>query len=550
MKSQLFIAAETGNISMYRSGLSKGGIVDELDEIGQTPLMIACKFGHTELVKFILSRGADINIIDRNGLTAYKNAQLTNKKELISLFSNSDTITENTQTQKQFINLAENIHTAIKEAESIVKALNKEHQNEVRNDLINILLLIRNNEELNLLDGFGFGMTSLILFSDDDYKELFNTIKTFTEDKLIQLASSILESEKENIKGKNISVSNFNLESLQAFPISNADKMRKAFYEFAEVIIKADGLVTEKESNSLKFLSNSFFKTQNIETQKEQQAGLSKNELSDILEELNNLIGMDNIKQDINSLINIINVNKLRKKEGLPEQKLSLHSVFLGPPGTGKTTIARILSNIYNSLEVLPDNNFIETDRSGLVAGYVGQTAIKTDNIINQALNGVLFIDEAYALKRNNSDNDYGQEAIDILLKRMEDHRDNLIIIVAGYNDEMEYFINSNPGLKSRFNRYFHFNDYEPLQLTEIYKRLSEKSGFILKEPALKRVNELFEILYAKKDKQFGNARLARNIFEKTFEKHANRTALIAPITREILTTIEGEDIPFNEFLN
>lgn len=185
-----------------------------------------------------------------------------------------------------------------------------------------------------------------------------------------------------------------------------------------------------------------------------------------------------------------------------------------------------------------------------MVAGYVGQTAIKTDNIINQALNGILFIDEAYTLKRGESDNDYGQEAIDILLKRMEDNRDNLIVIVAGYEKEMAHFINSNPGLKSRFNRYFYFNDYTALELTEIYKRMAVKSGFVFSEKTLNRITELFEILCSKKDDKFGNARLARNIFEKTFEKHANRTATIAPITREILTTIEPIDIPFDEFVN
>ena len=280
-----------------------------------------------------------------------------------------------------------------------------------------------------------------------------------------------------------------------------------------------------------------------------QSKNSSKRSLDVILEELNYLVGLDNIKGDIHSLINFINFNKLREKEGLPKQKLSLHSVFIGPPGTGKTTIARLLSDIYCALGILPDNNFVETDRSGLVAGYVGQTAIKTDEIVKSALNGVLFIDEAYALAQGDSGNDYGQEAIDILIKRMEDDRDKLIIIVAGYEKEMLHFINSNPGLKSRFNRYFYFKDYEPKDLTEIYKRIAEKEDFIIKPEALEKVQELFEILYSKKDSQFGNARLARNIFEKTFENHANRTAVITPVTREVLTTIESDDIPYEEFI-
>lgn len=219
----------------------------------------------------------------------------------------------------------------------------------------------------------------------------------------------------------------------------------------------------------------------------------------------------------------------------------------MGPPGTGKTTVARILAQIYYSLGVLKQNNFVETDRSGLVAGYVGQTAIKTDKVINDALNGVLFIDEAYALSRG-GDIDYGQEAIETLLKRMEDNRDKLIVIVAGYEDEMIRFIHSNPGLESRFSRYFYFKDYDGRELTEIYCKMAQKAGFILTDAALAKATELFTILYENKDKRFGNARLSRNIFEKSFEKHANRTAFIAPITREILTILEEEDIPYEEF--
>jgi SpoVK/Ycf46/Vps4 family AAA+-type ATPase len=377
---------------------------------------------------------------------------------------------------------------------------------------------------------------------------MFNNIKVLSESEQKSLAKEILKSDDKHFENNDVSSQNFVLKSTDILSSGNADKMKKAFYEFAEIIVKGDGIVTEQETKTLKFLSKSFFKEQKNETKPLQAVEFSKNELDTILEELNSLVGMENIKSDIHSLINIINVNKLRTKEGLPEQKLSLHSVFIGPPGTGKTTIARILSNIYHSLELLPENNFVETDRSGLVAGYVGQTAIKTDNIITQAKNGILFIDEAYTLKRSNSDNDYGQEAIDILLKRMEDFRGNLIIIVAGYETEMNYFINSNPGLKSRFNRYFYFKDYDSTELTEIYRRIAEKSGFILKDEALKTLHSLFEKLCSAKDDKFGNARLARNIFEKTFEKHANRTAYIAPITREILTTIEAADIPVEEF--
>lgn len=551
MKSELFKAAETGNISVLRTALGNGANINQVDENGQTALMIACKFGHTALVKFILSRGAEIDFADNKGMTAVKNVELSNKADLIELFKdyiNEVSTDDNSTVKENFKNILDNILPVSKQIEPIVKRLNEDQRMEIKSDLIKILLLFRNEEEISLYDGFGYALSILVLHYPDKYLEMFNNIKGLSENEQKSLAKEILKSDDKYFENNDVSLQNFVLESTDILGSGNADKMKKAFYEFAEIIVKGDGIVTEQETKTLKFLSKSFFKEQKNETKPLQAVEFSKNELDTILEELNSLVGMENIKSDIHSLINIINVNKLRTKEGLPEQKLSLHSVFIGPPGTGKTTIARILSNIYHSLELLPENNFVETDRSGLVAGYVGQTAIKTDNIITQAKNGILFIDEAYTLKRSNSDNDYGQEAIDILLKRMEDFRGNLIIIVAGYETEMNYFINSNPGLKSRFNRYFYFKDYDSTELTEIYRRIAEKSGFILKDEALKTLHSLFEKLCSAKDDKFGNARLARNIFEKTFEKHANRTAYIAPVTREILTTIEAADIPVEEF--
>lgn len=551
MKSELFKAAETGNISVLRTALGNGADINQVDENGETALMIACKFGHTALVKFILSRGAEIDFADNKGMTAVKNAELSNKADLIELFKdyiNEVSTDDNSTVKENFKNILENVLPVSKQIEPIVKRLNEDQRMEIKSDLIKILLLFRNEEEISLYDGFGYALSILVLHYPDKYLEMFNNIKVLSESEQKSLAKEILKSDDKHFENNDVSSQNFVLKSTDILSSGNADKMKKAFYEFAEIFVKGDGIVTEQETKTLKFLSKSFFKEQKNETKPLQAVEFSKNELDTILEELNSLVGMENIKSDIHSLINIINVNKLRTKEGLPEQKLSLHSVFIGPPGTGKTTIARILSNIYHSLELLPENNFVETDRSGLVAGYVGQTAIKTDNIITQAKNGILFIDEAYTLKRSNSDNDYGQEAIDILLKRMEDFRGNLIIIVAGYETEMNYFINSNPGLKSRFNRYFYFKDYDSTELTEIYRRIAEKSGFILKDEALKTLHSLFEKLCSAKDDKFGNARLARNIFEKTFEKHANRTAYIAPITREILTTIEAADIPVEEF--
>lgn len=555
MSNSIFEAAEEGNISKLRSAIINGAKLNSVNGLGETALIIACKLGHVELVKFILSRGAPIALADNKNMSAIKYAEISKNTEILNILKShlpDETIDDNSRFEEHFINIENNLFPVLKQIEYIIKDFNEQQKGIIKGDLLRILLLFRNEEKPSLFDGYGFGLSLLIIYEVENYLERFTNIQNLPLNRKLNFAEEILDGEMANIKNKKINFENFSLRTLEIENLchDNADKIKKAFYEYAEIIVKADGIVTEEESNTLKLLSETFYKEQKKEAKPIQAKEFSKTELDSILEELNNLVGMDNIKQDISSLINIIKINKLRSIEGLPEQKLSLHSVFIGPPGTGKTTIARILSNIYNSLEILPKSNFVETDRSGLVAGYVGQTAIKTDDIINQALNGVLFIDEAYTLKRNNSDDDYGQEAIDILLKRMEDNRGNLIIIVAGYEEEMLHFINSNPGLKSRFNRYFHFKDYDSVQLTEIFKRIADKAGFIIKEQALKRIQELFEILYNKKDNRFGNARLARNIFEKTFEKHANRTALIAPITRELLTTIEDIDIPFNEFIN
>ena len=215
----------------------------------------------------------------------------------------------------------------------------------------------------------------------------------------------------------------------------------------------------------------------------------------------------------------------------------------MGPPGTGKTTVARFLGRIFKHLGYLKRGHLVETDRAGMVAGYVGQTAIKADEIITAAIDGVLFIDEAYALSSNGF-NDFGSEAVEILLKRMEDFRDKLIIVVAGYTDEMEIFIQSNPGLQSRFNRYLNFDHYKPDALLNIFELISKKADFVLTDDAQDKLSEIIRRVYEKRHKGFGNARTMRNLFEKIIERQANRIVNITPITEEILITITEEDIP------
>lgn len=233
------------------------------------------------------------------------------------------------------------------------------------------------------------------------------------------------------------------------------------------------------------------------------------------LNELAKLVGMENIKKEVFSLIDFLKVQKQREKAGLKTQPVSLHAVFCGPPGTGKTTIARILGKIYQEIGLLPSGHLIETDRSGLVGQYLGETAIKTNKMIDSALGGILFIDEAYALKPEHNSRDFGPEAIDTLVKRMEDDRSRFAVIVAGYPSEMERFINSNPGLKSRFNRYFYFEDSKPNELFQIFLRLAKQNQYTIAKDAQQKALELFTELYDHRDQRFGNGRLVRNIFEK-----------------------------------
>lgn len=267
------------------------------------------------------------------------------------------------------------------------------------------------------------------------------------------------------------------------------------------------------------------------------------NTLETLLQQLQSLIGLNKVKQEVSTLVNLLKLQSMRKQHGLPEIPMSRHLVFVGNPGTGKTTVARLLAEIYHQLGILSKGQLIEVDRSGLVAGYVGQTALKTQEAIQSALGGILFVDEAYTLAKPETPNDFGQEAIDTILKAMEDHRDDFVVIVAGYPDLMKTFITSNPGLKSRFNKYIYFQDYNPEELLDIFKSQCKNAGLMLEDGASEIAFGYLQNAYENRDSNFANGRSVRNYFERVLSNQANRLAVQSVVSETDLITLSKDDV-------
>jgi Holliday junction resolvasome RuvABC ATP-dependent DNA helicase subunit len=350
-----------------------------------------------------------------------------------------------------------------------------------------------------------------------------------------------------------------------------ADRARGALFQFANLVIKSDGTVTPAEAAGLAEFKQTLYPegsrapsddakvTQDAhakgrpnasaaEDAKTEQELAPPRPLEELLAELDALVGLERVKADVRQLINFLKVQKLREEQGLKILPASRHLVFYGNPGTGKTTVARLVAQIYRTLGVLRRGHLVETDRAGLVAGYVGQTAPRVKETVEKSLGGVLFIDEAYSLSSGGS-NDFGQEAVETLLKLMEDYRNDLVVIVAGYTGRMQEFLDSNPGLRSRFNKHVHFDDYDEGQLTRIFKTFCQKADFKLTSDAEAALASVFNVLTASRDETFGNARTARNLFEATLSKQANRLVTLPKVDKEILSTIEVADIPGHEDL-
>lgn len=329
-------------------------------------------------------------------------------------------------------------------------------------------------------------------------------------------------------------------------------------HAFATTTAGVDNVITDEEQAEIDYISEKLSSSesddgattnttnnyeQTINNGTKSQSKTVKSRKNNAADELQKLIGLTSVKEEITSLANYVKIQKMRQEKGMKTPPVSYHCVFTGNPGTGKTTVARIVAQIYQELGILRKGHLVETDRSGLVAEYVGQTAVKTNKIIDSALDGVLFIDEAYSLV-DGGQSDYGKEAISTLLKRMEDDRSRLVVILAGYTNDMKRFIDSNPGLQSRFNRYIEFPDYTADELLQIFEFNLKNNEYCISDEARTALAEYLQKCVNEKDERFGNGRFVRNLFEKTIERQANRLSQAPNLTAEMLTTIEVKDLP------
>ena len=324
---------------------------------------------------------------------------------------------------------------------------------------------------------------------------------------------------------------------------------KEKFMNYLKMLKEYTKLYKETQNIAFENLDNSIIKNEEIHNKTSIDSNKiednpEEESLEDLLNELNELIGLAGVKEEVSSLVNILKINKLRESRGFKVPQVSKHLVFLGNPGTGKTTVARLLSKIYKKLGVLEKGQLVEVDRSGLVAGYVGQTAIKTQEKIDEAMGGVLFIDEAYTLAKG--ENDFGQESIDTLLKAMEDQREDFVVIVAGYSKPMNRFLESNPGLKSRFNKSITFEDYSPNELLDIFELFCKLNDMRLSSDARDYLTQYLNKLSNEKSENFANGREMRNLFEKAFTNQANRLSHYINISDEELNIIKTEDIIVN----
>jgi len=526
--SALIYAARDGNLAAVRTLLAQKASLNLKDKEGKTALFYAILRAQHTVVQFLLSKGADINCTDVNGLSPlYFASMIGNTVAIDRLIEAGVDPNLPTLAGLTALHLAaiagqiEALKVLLEKgaylgavAESGMTVLMAAAQ-EGRTDLVTFLV-----EEVDDIDEQdGTGDTALIYAVQDGHMKAVRVLIDAGADPMLENDDGMTAIDTATEKGysriKRI------LESVIIYPVIRNEA--------------TEATAPERTSQ------NKEQQVQNKPKQDEQLANTNSP-----LEELKALVGLTEVKANVEQLTNFLRVQQMRKEKGLAVPNQSLHMVFTGNPGTGKTTIARLIAQIYKSIGILSEGQFIETDRAGLVGGYLGQTAIKTHKVVEEALGGVLFIDEAYSLTERGMANgdSYGEEAVSTLLKLMEDHRDDLIVIVAGYTEPMQKFIRSNPGLQSRFNKFLHFDDYAPAELTEIFRHFAASGDYQLHPATELKLTNVFTALYANRDETFGNARLARNLFEKAINAHANRMVSAGALDEASLVTLYPEDIP------
>jgi len=530
------------------------------------PQIPIVKYGQIEIKKFGLTYYISNYSVADEFVTTFK--KLQNKKiEQIEEFQTIDKyceLTESVENKKDEIsqgffdeisksaNKLLDLYNLLKSNKKFISLTQKfglfeKDKEQLASDLFMIDIItcyVKFNEKINLDTKSGFGLLFLLV-----KKNFYIAISQ--RNQLNNYKSAIEEMVEIYFTKREIYISTFpNVDLFIADLLNDYQEMKSKYlillYRFFSIVAKADGNITEDEQKWLSKLLNLSENTNEENTkitEPDFQLKTKSTQKPDFKEELNSLIGLASVKTEISTLTNFIKIQQERQSKGLKTSQPSYHCVFTGNPGTGKTNVARIVAEIYKELGILKKGHLVETDRSGLVAEYVGQTAVKTNKIIDTALDGVLFIDEAYSLI-SESGNDYGKEAIATLLKRMEDNRDRLVVILAGYTAEMQNFIDSNPGLQSRFNRYIEFPDYSAEELYQIFELNLKQFDYTIAENAIIPLQEYLAKTVVGKDKNFGNARFVRNLFEKAIERQANRLSKEVDLTNDKLSEICFVDIP------
>ncbi|MDE6209252.1 MAG: AAA family ATPase [Lachnospiraceae bacterium] len=425
---------------------------------------------------------------------------------------------------------------------------NGELEHQFKEDMIKMAYLIASVDgELDRQELYVINDTFNQIYTEEVLKQRFSEDLSSEDCFLKKAPQSLMYIVSEEKKIDNISLNRFFKESRTVYKsfkqygyiviTSNSFRLKyqiTALEDFAKAmlndIITAEEDIFEEEEHNNK----SDFNVESIEQMEEMKKAL---------EDINSMVGLDAVKKEINNLVNMLVVRKLREERGFKQPVMSNHLVFTGNPGTGKTTVARKIAEIYKCLGILEKGHIIETDRAGMVAGYMGQTAEKVTALADKAMGGILFIDEAYTLSNYKSEGDFGQEAIDTLLKIMEDRRDNLVVIVAGYPKPMEEFLDSNPGLRSRFNKYIRFEDYTASQLFEIFKGMCIEQDYKVEDKTLEKVLVKFGRMVANSSDNFANAREVRNYFEQVISRQANRIMSLGGGNVDMLVTITEEDL-------